>query len=48
MIYSHTISHDPEKQGRRYWDERAPRFPFGYGLSYGEIVYGQLNLDRSA
>jgi beta-glucosidase len=49
MIYSHTISHDPEKQGRRYWDEEStPLFPFGYGLSYGEIVYGQLNLDRSS
>ena len=49
MIYSHTISHDPEKQGRRYWDEEStPLFPFGYGLSYGEIVYGHLNLDRSS
>jgi beta-glucosidase len=49
MIYSHTISHDPEKQGRRYWDEEStPLFPFGYGLSYGEIVYGQLELDRSS
>src|SRR5215207_6609851 len=49
MIYSHTISHDPEKQGRRYWDEEStPLFPFGYGLSYGEIVYGQLDLDRSS
>ena len=25
MIYSHTISHDPEKQGRRYWDEESTR-----------------------
>jgi beta-glucosidase len=49
MIYSHTISHDPEKQGQRYWDEEStPLFPFGYGLSYGEIVYGQLDLDRSS
>ena len=35
MIYSHTISHEPEKQQRRYWDEEStPLFPFGHGLSY--------------
>ena len=38
MIYSHTKSHSPEDQGRRYWDEPStPLFPFGHGSSYGAI-----------
>jgi beta-glucosidase len=47
LVYSHTISHDPGEQGRRYWDEEStPLFPFGYGLSYGRFDYGDLTLDR--
>ena len=46
MIYSHTKSHSPEDQGRRYWDEAStPLFPFGYGLSYGAFEYGDLRID---
>ena len=38
MIYAHTRSHEPEQQGTRYWDEAStPLFPFGFGLSYGDI-----------
>ena len=49
MIYSHTISHEPDKQGRRYWDEQStPLFPFGHGLSYGRFEYTDLTLDRSS
>ena len=48
MIYSHTISHEPEKQAQRYWDEEStPLFPFGHGLSYGQFSYGNLTLDRA-
>jgi beta-glucosidase len=47
LIYSHTISHDPGEQGRRYWDEEStPLYPFGHGLSYGRFEYGGLSLDR--
>jgi len=47
VIYSHTISHDPGNQGRRYWDEAStPLYPFGYGLSYGRFEYSDLTLDR--
>jgi beta-glucosidase len=47
LVYSHTISHDPGEQGRRYWDEEStPLFPFGYGLSYGRFEYGDLTIDR--
>jgi beta-glucosidase len=47
MIYSHTTSHDPGHQDRRYWDEAStPLFPFGYGLSYSRFEYRDLTLDR--
>lgn len=46
MIYSHTRSHDPKKQGTRYWDEEStPLYPFGHGLSYGSFTYDGLRLD---
>ncbi|MFI5895912.1 glycoside hydrolase family 3 N-terminal domain-containing protein [Actinoplanes sp. NPDC051513] len=47
MISSHTTSHEPENQARRYWDEAStPLFPFGHGLSYGRFSYGDLTVDR--
>jgi beta-glucosidase len=49
MIYSHTISHEPDNQGRRYWDEQStPLFPFGHGLSYGRFEYTDLTVDHSS
>jgi beta-glucosidase len=49
MIYSHTISHEPENQAIRYWDEAStPLFPFGHGLSYSHFAYGGLTVDRDA
>jgi len=49
MVYSHTRSHEPENQARRYWDEQStPLFPFGHGLSYARFEYGDLSLDRDA
>jgi beta-glucosidase len=49
FVYSHTRSHEPDNQARRYWDEEStPLFPFGYGLSYGRFAYADLALDRSA
>ena len=47
MTYAHTLSHEPENQARRYWDEAStPLFPFGYGLSYGRFAYRNLAVDR--
>jgi beta-glucosidase len=49
MIYSYTRSHEPDNQGRRYWDEEStPLFPFGHGLSYASFSYSNLSLDREA
>ncbi|MDX6322664.1 MAG: beta-glucosidase [Propionibacteriaceae bacterium] len=47
MVYAHARSHEPENQGRRYWDEAStPLFPFGYGLSYGRFEYANLSVDQ--
>ena len=47
VIYSHSRSHEPQNQGRRYWDEPStPLFPFGHGLSYGRFSYSDLTVDR--
>jgi beta-glucosidase len=47
MIYSHTLSHEPENQARRYWDEAStPLFPFGHGLGYGRFGYRNLGVDQ--
>jgi beta-glucosidase len=47
FVYSHTRSHEPQNQRRRYWDEPStPLFPFGHGLSYGRFVYSDLIVDR--
>jgi beta-glucosidase len=49
MVYSHTRSHEPEKQRQRYWDEvSTPLFAFGHGLSYARFEYANLTVDRDA
>ncbi len=48
LPYAHTISHEPENQQRRYWDEAStPLFPFGFGLSYGRFGYDGLTVDAA-
>jgi beta-glucosidase len=47
IVYSHTRSHEPQNQTRRYWDEAStPLFPFGYGLSYAQFSYSDLTVDQ--
>jgi beta-glucosidase len=47
MPYSHTRSHDPQKQDRRYWNEEStPLYPFGFGLGYGSFTYSAVSVDR--
>jgi beta-glucosidase len=46
IVYSHLTSHEPDNQGRRYWDEAStPLFPFGHGLSYTRFSYSDLAVD---
>jgi beta-glucosidase len=48
LLYSHTRSHEPDNQARRYWDEAStPLFPFGYGLSYGRFDYANITVDQA-
>jgi len=48
MVYSHTVSHQPQKQAQRYWDEQStPLFCFGHGLSYSRFEYGEPSVDRA-
>ena len=49
LVYTHTRSHEPVNQARRYWDEDgSPLFPFGHGLSYGRFEYANLTVDQPA
>ena len=49
MIYSHSRSHEPDNQARRYWDEAStPLFPFGHGLSYARFSYADLTVEPAS
>lgn len=45
IYYAHNTTHQPENQGKRYWDiPSTPQFEFGYGLSYTSFQIGQPTL----
>jgi beta-glucosidase len=49
MHHAVTRSHDPQEQGRRYWDEEStPLFPFGHGLSYARFAYRDLRVEPAS
>lgn len=49
ITYSHAIGHDPAHQAERYWDEEStPLFPFGFGLSYAQFAYGEVELSATS
>nr|BBH96092.1 beta-glucosidase [Thermogemmatispora argillosa] len=48
LIYAHLRSHQPQTSGLRYWEEEStPLYPFGFGLSYGEVEYSDLRLSAT-
>ncbi|RAQ94577.1 glycoside hydrolase family 3 N-terminal domain-containing protein [Thermogemmatispora tikiterensis] len=49
LIYAHLRSHQPQTSGLRYWEEEStPLYPFGFGLSYGEVEYSDLQLSATS
>jgi beta-glucosidase len=45
---THPPKNSDEKYTSRYVDEQnSPQFPFGYGLSYTEYRYGNLQMDKT-
>jgi beta-glucosidase len=47
ILYSHDITHEPQKQGTRYWNEEStPLYPFGYGLSYTKFEFSNLRVNK--
>jgi beta-glucosidase len=48
LIYSRLNSHQPAASDKRYWEEEStPLYPFGFGLTYGEVIYENLRLHAS-
>jgi len=48
LFYSHTLSHSPKGQGKRYWNEEStPLFSFGSGLSYAKFEFTNLHVSKS-
>jgi beta-glucosidase len=49
IIYSHLNSHQPQTASKRYWEEEStPIYPFGFGLTYGEVEYSNLTLSSTS
>jgi beta-glucosidase len=49
LIYSRLNSHQPQMSSTRYWEEEStPLYPFGFGLTYGEVEYANLSLHATS
>jgi beta-glucosidase len=48
LIYARLTSHQPFTSHQRYWEEEStPLYPFGFGLTYGEVEYRNLTLSAT-
>jgi beta-glucosidase len=48
IIYSRLTSHQPHTSSLRYWEEEStPLYPFGFGLTYGQVEYHRLTLSAT-
>jgi beta-glucosidase len=48
LIYARLTSHQPSTSHQRYWEEEStPLYPFGFGLTYGEVEYHNLTLSAT-
>jgi beta-glucosidase len=49
LYLGHTLTQDPQNQGKRYWDAPStPLFPFGYGLSYSKFDFATPHASASS
>ena len=48
LIYARLTSHQPSTGHQRYWEEEStPLYPFGFGLTYGQVEYRNLILSAT-
>ena len=48
IYYAHNLSHQPQNQATRYWNEEStPLFPFGFGLSFTKFAFSNLHLTQT-
>jgi beta-glucosidase len=48
LIYARLTSHQPSTSHQRYWEEEStPLYPFGFGLTYGQVEYRTLTLSAT-
>lgn len=47
IFYAHNTTHEPAVQDKRYWNEEStPLYPFGFGLSYAQFGFSNLQVSK--